>query len=240
MGNSSKNPHLILTTHLFYFFRYVNTANQIIQSDRTLKKLTLEQIIESKEIREKNGVLFNNAAQSWNHAFYWKCMAPPTNGGGGEPDKKGMLAKMIKKDFGSFKKFRAAMETAALTAFGSGWAWLCYDKKKKRLVVMKTVGAGNPLADGIVPILTIDVWEHGKTFTENYFSRYFLIHFIPLLRYIALHLCSVLLFTISAYYLDYQEKRNAYVTAFFDSLANWSFAEENFKRATESNDSDEK
>ncbi|KAL7469192.1 hypothetical protein ACHAXS_009446 [Conticribra weissflogii] len=192
----------LITHHTKHHAKYVNTANTILSGDDATSTLTLEQIIQSKEIRENNPTLFNNAAQIWNHSFYWKCMTPPNEGGGGKPDEKGLLSNLILRDFGSFDNFRADIESAALTAFGSGWAWLGYDKEMGKLVVSKTIGAGNPLTEGITPILTIDVWEH-------------------------------------AYYLDYQEKRNAYVAAFFDSLVNWDFVEENLKLAIKTNNADE-
>lgn len=141
------------THHLKHHAKYVNTANAIIEKDASLQDLSPEQIIGT---HQDNPSLFNNVAQSWNHNFYWHCMKPD---GGGIPHE-GMLADAINKDFGSYDKFVAEMETAALTTFGSGWAWLGYDGKKQKLVVTKTTGAGNPLTDGIVPILTIDVWEH--------------------------------------------------------------------------------
>lgn len=78
-------------------------------------------------------------------------------GGRGEPS--GLLAETIRRDFGSFEAFRQEMETMAMKAFGSGWTWLAYDKRKGRLVVVPTSGGGNPLSDGLVPILTIDMWE---------------------------------------------------------------------------------
>ncbi len=96
-------------------------------------------------------------------------MTPPNEGGGGKPDEKGLLSNLILRDFGSFDNFRADIESAALTAFGSGWAWLGYDKKMGKLVVSKTIGAGNPLTEGITPILTIDVWEHGEKFRSSIF-----------------------------------------------------------------------
>eukprot|EP00581_Thalassiosira_minuscula_P008104 CAMPEP_0183704856 /NCGR_PEP_ID=MMETSP0737-20130205/2107_1 /TAXON_ID=385413 /ORGANISM="Thalassiosira miniscula, Strain CCMP1093" /LENGTH=238 /DNA_ID=CAMNT_0025931875 /DNA_START=61 /DNA_END=777 /DNA_ORIENTATION=+ len=175
----------LTTHHTKHHAKYVNTANQLIlrSEDATLKTLSQEEIIKK---HKDNPGLYNNVAQSWNHSFYWHCMKP---GGGGEP--LGMLADAITKDFGSYEYMRNEMETAALTAFGSGWAWLGYDTKKGKLVVTKTTGAGNPMTDGIVPVLTIDVWEH-------------------------------------AYYLDYQEKRAAYVKAFFDKLVDWEKAELNF------------
>ena len=80
------------------------------------------------------------------------------SGGGGEP--KGLLAKTIRRDFGSFDNFRKEMESSSMKAFGSGWTWLGYDKKQKKLVVSTMTGAGNPLIEGIIPILVIDMWEH--------------------------------------------------------------------------------
>eukprot|EP00584_Thalassiosira_punctigera_P002050 CAMPEP_0172528302 /NCGR_PEP_ID=MMETSP1067-20121228/2739_1 /TAXON_ID=265564 ORGANISM="Thalassiosira punctigera, Strain Tpunct2005C2" /NCGR_SAMPLE_ID=MMETSP1067 /ASSEMBLY_ACC=CAM_ASM_000444 /LENGTH=227 /DNA_ID=CAMNT_0013312189 /DNA_START=125 /DNA_END=808 /DNA_ORIENTATION=+ len=174
----------LMTHHTKHHAKYVNTANQLIESgDAALKDLSQEQIM---TFYQDNIGLFNNVAQSWNHNFYWHCMKP---GGGGEP--QGKLADKITHDFGSFGNFMDEMESAALTAFGSGWAWLGYYQDEQKLVVVKTTGAGNPITDGIVPILTIDVWEH-------------------------------------AYYLDYQEKRKAYVNAFFDKLVDWEFAEMNY------------
>lgn len=101
----------------------------------------------------KNQPLFNNAGQVFNHDFYWKSMKP---NGGGKPT--GKLAALIDKDFGSYDNFRKEFTTKALTAFGSGWAWLSYSPTG--LKVTNTIGAGNPLTDGLVPLLTVDVWEH--------------------------------------------------------------------------------
>jgi Fe-Mn family superoxide dismutase len=140
--------------------RYVATANQILNDEKpSLKELTSEQIIKNVKLAITHPSLFNNIAQSWNHAFYWKCMSVK---GGGTPTKESVLMNMIERDFGSFDNLRQLMETAALTAFGSGWAWLGYDGKRKKLIVTKTTGAGNPMTEGITPILTIDVWEHGE------------------------------------------------------------------------------
>ena len=102
----------------------------------------------------KNQALFNNAAQSYNHTFYWHCMKP---NGGGKPT--GQLAALIDKQFGSYEKFRDEFINAGLTAFGSGWAWLVWTPAG--LKVTKTIGADNPLTEeGAVPLLTMDVWEH--------------------------------------------------------------------------------
>lgn len=97
--------------------------------------------------------LFNNAAQSWNHDFYWKSLTP---GGGGKPE--GELASLVEKSFGSYENFQKEFANAAMTQFGSGWAWLVLDGD--RLTVVKTSNADNPILKGQKPVLTIDVWEH--------------------------------------------------------------------------------
>ncbi|MDY6936724.1 MAG: superoxide dismutase [Cyanobacteriota bacterium] len=131
---------------------YVKKYNDAV-SGTPLDSKSIEEVI--KEIAgdaEKSG-LFNNAAQAWNHSFYWKCMKP---GGGGTPS--GDLAAKIDADFGSFDKFVEAFKAAGATQFGSGWAWLVLDGGT--LKVTKTLNAENPLADGQTPLLTMDVWEH--------------------------------------------------------------------------------
>ena len=101
-----------------------------------------------------NQALFNNAAQSYNHAFYWDCMKP---NGGGKPT--GKLMEMITKTWGDYDKFRAEFINAGMTAFGSGWAWLVWTPSG--LKISKTIGADCPLTNpGEVPLLTMDVWEH--------------------------------------------------------------------------------
>ena len=102
---------------------------------------------------QSTGPVFNNAAQAWNHSFYWDCMSP---NGVGEP--KGDLAAAIQRDFGSFVAFQKAMSEAAVKLFGSGWAWLAADKKGK-LEIMPLGNADTPLKHGKEPVLTIDVWE---------------------------------------------------------------------------------
>jgi len=121
-----------------------------------------------------NQALFNNAAQSYNHAFYWDCMKP---NGGGAPT--GKVATLIDKYFGSYDKFRTEFTTAALTAFGSGWAWLVWTPTG--LKVTKTIGADCPLTEkDAVPILTVDVWEHAyylnyqnmrNTYVDTYMDK---------------------------------------------------------------------
>lgn len=134
----------------------IDTVNQMIDADARAKGLSLTKIVKSVQIRKNNPALYNNAAQCWNHGFYWKCMAGA--GGGGEPT--GLLAKTIARDFGSFNNFRQEMKSTSMMAFGSGWTWLGYNKQKKKLEVILTSGAGNPLSENIVPILAIDMWEH--------------------------------------------------------------------------------
>lgn len=100
------------------------------------------------------GPVFNNAAQAWNHSFYWDCLSPE---GGGEP--KGDLAAAIQRDFGSFVVFQKAMSEAAVKLFGSGWAWLAADAAGK-IEIMPLGNADTPLKHAKEPVLTIDVWEH--------------------------------------------------------------------------------
>lgn len=127
---------------------YVNNLNKLIPGTE-FEKAPLEEII-----RKAGGGIFNNAAQVWNHTFYWNCMRP---GGGGEPG--GDLAKEIDQFFGSFEKFKEQFSKAAATLFGSGWAWLIKDAYGN-LDIIQTSNAGCPLRDGLTPLLTCDVWEH--------------------------------------------------------------------------------
>jgi Fe-Mn family superoxide dismutase len=131
---------------------YVNNLNNLVK-DNEMSAMTLEEIIKlSKGDVNKAGV-FNNAAQVWNHTFYWHSMRPQ---GGGEP--QGKLREQIEKDFGGFEQFKEQFKQAGATQFGSGWAWLILEDGK--LKVTKTGNADLPLAKGQVPILTVDVWEH--------------------------------------------------------------------------------
>jgi Fe-Mn family superoxide dismutase len=130
---------------------YVRKTNEAIKGT-ALEKKTLEEIIQ-QSFKEKNAAVFNNAAQVWNHTFFWNSMAPS---GGNEP--AGDLARRIVADFDSFEGFCEKFAEAALSRFGSGWAWLVEDRGK--LAVMTTPNAENPLVHGKKPLLTIDVWEH--------------------------------------------------------------------------------
>ncbi len=157
---------------------YVDNANKLI-AGTDLENLDLEAIVKKTAGDPSKVGIFNNAAQVWNHSFYWKCMKPS---GGGAPT--GAVAQKIAADFGSFEKFVEEFKNAGATQFGSGWAWLVLNGDK--LQVTKTPNAGNPLTEGMKPILVADVWEH-------------------------------------AYYLDYQNRRPDYLTAFVDKLINWDF-----------------
>jgi Fe-Mn family superoxide dismutase len=131
---------------------YVNTFNNAVNGT-DMDAMPLEAAVKAIAGNpEKQGV-FNNAAQAWNHTFYWNSMKP---GGGGQPS--GDLARKIEADFGSFDGFVSAFKTAGATQFGSGWAWLVLDGGT--LKVTKTLNAETPITSGMVPLLTMDVWEH--------------------------------------------------------------------------------
>jgi superoxide dismutase, Fe-Mn family len=131
---------------------YANNVNKMI-AGTDLEKASLEEIIRKTAGRPEQSALFNNAAQVFNHSFYWNSMKP---GGGGEP--KGKIAGKISESFGSYQKFAEAFSGAATAQFGSGWAWLVEDKG--RLQVIKTANAETPITGSMKPLITIDVWEH--------------------------------------------------------------------------------
>ncbi len=131
---------------------YVETLNKLI-ADTALADLSLEEII-TRTANDANAVsVFNNAAQAWNHTFYWHSLRP---GGGGKPPAD--IRSRIESSFGSVEDCRKELASAATSQFGSGWAWLVQDAGA--LKVMKTSNAQSPLAKGLRPLLTIDVWEH--------------------------------------------------------------------------------
>lgn len=161
---------------------YVDKANALVDGTR-LASLSLEQLV--KEARRQGAlrVLFNNAAQAWNHGFFWQSLRP---GAGGPPN--GPIADRIRSDFGSYERLADDLATSAKSLFGSGWVWLALDRTRLRIV--QTSNADTPLTDNFRPLLTIDVWEH-------------------------------------AYYLDYRNRRDAYVRSVIDHLLNWDFANHN-------------
>lgn len=145
-------PHISEETLEYHYGKhhqaYVNNLNKLIPGTE-FENMSLDEII----LKAKGGV-FNNAAQVWNHTFYWNCMTP---NGGGEP--KGKLADAINKNFGSFAEFKEQFTQAAATTFGSGWAWLVQDASGA-LKIISTSNAGTPMTEGLTALLTCDVWEH--------------------------------------------------------------------------------
>jgi len=146
------SPHISAETLDFHHGKhhqaYVTKLNSLVEADSSLAGKSLEELI-----RTTKGGVFNQAAQVWNHTFYWNSMSPS---GGGEPT--GAIADAIKKSFGSFADFKERFSASAVGHFASGWAWLVKDGDK--LEVVDLHDAGNPLTMGKKPILTCDVWEH--------------------------------------------------------------------------------
>ena len=130
---------------------YANTNKAV--AGTPLAAMKLEEVVKAVAADPAKAALFNNAAQSWNHTFYWSCMKP---GGGGTPPAK--VADALKAAFGSVETAVAQLSEAAKTQFGSGWAWLAKDAGG--LKILKTGNAETPLTLGMTPLLTIDVWEH--------------------------------------------------------------------------------
>jgi len=131
---------------------YVDKLNELLEGKNVADKSPLE-IVQWSAGVEARKAIFNNAAQAWNHEFYWESLTPPGPGG-----PVGDLAARIEKDFGGVEAARTELADAAISHFGSGWAWLVLDKRK--LKVIATHDAGAPVLNGQRPLLTIDVWEH--------------------------------------------------------------------------------
>ena len=183
-------PHISEQTLDFHYGKhtkaYIDKMNAAI-ADTELDKASLEDIVLAAHEKSDQG-LFNNAAQAWNHIFYWNGMKP---NGGDAPT--GDVLDLINDAFGNYDGFKKAFSEAGATQFGSGWAWLVL--KDGKLEVRKTLNADTPLTEtGATPLLTMDVWEH-------------------------------------AYYLDYQNKRPEYISAFLDNLVNWDFVNDNLRKA---------
>jgi len=126
--------------------KYVDTANQLLEKD-PVDARTLEELV-----RKSSGKLFNNAAQVWNHNFYWQSLSPKA----AQPSAS--VRRLLEKDFGSYESFVDRLAAAANGQFGSGWAWLVH--RDGKLEIMATPNAETPMAKGIRCLLTIDVWEH--------------------------------------------------------------------------------
>jgi Fe-Mn family superoxide dismutase len=178
-------PHIGRETVEFHYEKhhagYVKKLKELV-AGKPEETESLEWII-----RAADGAIFDNAAQIWNHDFYWRSMHPD---GGGAPE--GALNEAIIANFGSFEQLRRAFLEAGIEHFGSGWLWLVSHREGLRITT--TPDADLPLRYGETPILCADLWEH-------------------------------------AYYLDYHNDRPRYLGAFFDHLANWEFAQENWNHA---------
>jgi len=181
-AKNALEPHISARTLEFHHDKhhkaYVDNANKLLEGT-DLAQLDLDAIIKKVAGDPSKAGIFNNAAQIWNHSFYWKCMKP---GGGGAPT--GAIAQKINAGFGSYEKFVEEFKNAGATQFGSGWAWLVLHGGN--LKITKTPNTENPMVQGMKPLLVVDVWEH-------------------------------------AYYLDYQNRRPDYLTAFVDKLICWDF-----------------
>ena len=170
-ANNALEPFISAETIEYHYGKhhqtYVTNLNNLIAGTE-FENLSLEDIV-----RKSSGGMFNNAAQVWNHTFYWNGMKP---NGGGKPT--GALAEAIDKAFGSFDKFKEEFSKCAVTTFGSGWAWLVKNADGS-LALVSTSNAGCPLTAGQKPLLTIDVWEHAyyivyrnarPKYVEDFFS----------------------------------------------------------------------
>ncbi|GHE28532.1 superoxide dismutase [Vulcaniibacterium thermophilum] len=152
---SALEPHMSAETLDFHYGKhhktYVDNLNKLIEGTE-LANASLEEII-----RKSQGGLFNNAAQVWNHTFFWNCLKPASAGGGGEPT--GRLADAINQAFGDFARFKEEFTKVAIGTFGSGWAWLV-QRPDGSLGLVSTSNAGTPITGEDTPLLTCDVWEH--------------------------------------------------------------------------------
>jgi Fe-Mn family superoxide dismutase len=154
-GKDDFKPHFSAETFDYHHGKhhnaYVTNLNNLLPNNPEFKGKELEEIISLSN--NSNAAVFNNAAQIWNHTFFWNSIKPK---GGGKPT--GAVLSQIEKDFGSYEKFAEDFKQAAVTQFGSGWAWLVYHDGK--LQIVKTANAETPITKGMEPILACDVWEH--------------------------------------------------------------------------------
>jgi len=155
-AKNALEPHISPETLDYHYGKhhqaYVTNLNNLLPGSG-FEGQTLEDIIK-KSASAANKSIFNNAAQVWNHTFYWHCLDPK---GGGEP--KGELAALITKTFGSFNAFQEQFTKTAIATFGSGWAWLARNAQGG-IEIMSTSNAGTPMTDNKKALLTCDVWEH--------------------------------------------------------------------------------
>jgi Fe-Mn family superoxide dismutase len=172
------------THHDKHHATYVNNINNMLGQTGD-QPGSLEDLVR-QAYESKNQKLFNNAAQAWNHGFFWECMAPQKS----EPS--GQLAQAIQTSFGGLDQLKTRFVEEGATHFASGWAWLVANGQE--LQVYSTHDADSALIRGGAPVLVCDVWEH-------------------------------------AYYLDYKQDRKGFLEKWFDQIANWSFAEQQFASA---------
>ncbi len=164
-------PYISENTINFHYGKhlagYINNLNKLV-ADTPFQKMELEDIVKNSE-----GTLYNNAAQTFNHIFFFNSLCPK---GGGEP--KGALREVIVAQWGSFNAFKEAFSAAAVSLFGSGWVWLSADNNGK-LHILQTSNAASPLDKSHTPLLTLDVWEHAyyldyqnlrAKFVENFWN----------------------------------------------------------------------
>ncbi|HHX7275832.1 TPA: superoxide dismutase [Fe] [Yersinia enterocolitica] len=151
-AQNALEPHISAETLEYHYGKHHNTyvvnLNNLIKDTEFAGK-SLEEIVKTS-----SGGIFNNAAQVWNHTFYWHCLSP---NGGGEPT--GKVADAINQSFGSFAEFKAQFTDAAVKNFGAGWTWLV-KKADGTLAIVSTSNAATPLTTADKPLLTVDVWEH--------------------------------------------------------------------------------
>ena len=154
---SALEPYMSAKTFSFHYHKhhqtYVTKLNEFLKGS-DLEKYNLEEIIIISGSDKSRAAIFNNAAQVWNHTFFWHCMKKD---GGGAPAP--VLMEKFKSSFGSFEKFKEEFKTAAISQFGSGWAWLVQNQDGK-LEIMKTSNADLPMLHSKKALLTVDVWEH--------------------------------------------------------------------------------
>jgi Fe-Mn family superoxide dismutase len=155
-AKNALEPHMSAKTLEFHYGKhhqtYVTNLNNLVK-DSTLAKESLESVIKATAKDEAKVTIFNNAAQVWNHTFFWNCMKP---NGGGQPT--GEMAQRLERSLGGFGSFQEKFKEAAVSQFGSGWAWLVLDGDE--LKITKTPNAMTPLVQGQTALLTCDVWEH--------------------------------------------------------------------------------
>lgn len=153
---SALEPHISANTLSFHHGKhhqtYVTNLNNLLQNS-PLQNLSLEEVILASADKSELVGIFNNAAQVWNHTFFWNSMKPQ---GGGKPT--GKISDLISSAFGSYETFASEFKQTALSQFGSGWTWLVLDGEA--LKIIKTANADLPMVKGMKALLTCDVWEH--------------------------------------------------------------------------------